>query len=150
MHSEHGPAFVARPGERFVYLRYSPESDSRQVLLLVGKRNWGSLDFDVCDRCRRVHVWTFTLLAVLQNEGYEAEMLRLARAQVSAQYRWTYDAMAERTDQYWTGDPRPMRNHDYDDLCVHLKDEHPGKLRDLWSRLHYWHLTGQLHWPDWL
>jgi hypothetical protein len=137
--------------ERLVYLQYSPASRSRQILLLIGKHKWGSLDFDVCDRCARAHIDIFTLRAVIQNEGFEAEMLQLARAQVPDRYRWTYGAMAERADRFWVGDPRPLAAREPDELCEHLVDlREPGKLRDLRERLRYWRLTGQLLWPEWL
>ncbi|KAB2345184.1 hypothetical protein [Actinomadura rudentiformis] len=135
---------------RLVYLRYSPDSSSRQVLLLLGKRNWGSLDFDVCPRCRRAHIWSLTLPAVMKGEGFEARMVRIALAKVPDDHRWTLGGMAGEAQRFWPGGTRPVRAREPDELCEHLKRRQPGKLRDLWARVRYWRLTGQLHWPDWL
>jgi hypothetical protein len=146
----HGPRRPVAEVARLVYLRYSPDSGSRQLLLLLGKNRWGSLNFDVCRRCRRVHIWSLTVLAEMKDEGFEARMLGIARTKVHGDYRWTFGGMAGQVQQFWSGGSRPVPAREPDEVCEHLRKQRPGKLRDLWARVRYWRLTGQLHWPDWL
>ncbi|HEX3732848.1 MAG TPA: hypothetical protein VHU91_08015 [Mycobacteriales bacterium] len=122
---------------RLVYLRYSPDSGSRQVLLLLGKRSWGSLNFDVCRRCRRAHIWSLAILAAMQGGGSEARMLRIAHAKMPDDYRWTLGGMAGQAQQFWSGRARPIPTREPGEVCEHLRKQRPGKLRDLWARVRY-------------
>jgi hypothetical protein len=101
----HGAGRSVAEVARLVYLRYSPDSSSRQVI---------------------------------------------ARTKVHDDYWWTLGGMAGQARQFWCGGTRPVPARESDEVCEHLRNQRPGKLRDLRARVRYWHLTGQLHWPDWL
>jgi hypothetical protein len=128
------------------YVRFSPDTESRQILVLLGKRSWGSLSFDLCRRCRRGHIWSLGVLAVMQGEGFENRMLRMARAKGPDDYRWTRSGLASRGQEFWDHTPPELRGRP-EVPCEHL-DWRPGRLRDAWACLRYWRITGKLYWPD--
>ncbi|PSK67616.1 hypothetical protein B0E53_00426 [Micromonospora sp. MH33] len=140
-----GPRSAARY-TRLEYFRYSPHSESRQILVMTGKRSWGELDFDLCRRCRRGHVWTLGLLAVMHGEGWEIRMLHMARTKAPDDYRWTRSGQASRSKEFWDHVP-PELSSEPEDLCEHLPCV-PSRLREVWACVRYWRLTGRLHWPD--
>jgi hypothetical protein len=131
---------------RLEYLRYSPDSESRQILVMTGKRSWGELNFDLCRRCRRGHIWTLGLLAVMQGEGWELRMLRMARTKAPDDYRWTRSGQASRSKEFWDQVPAELSSEP-EELCEHLPYV-PSRLREVWACVRYWRLTGRLHWPD--
>ncbi|HEY2442005.1 MAG TPA: hypothetical protein VGI31_02625 [Streptosporangiaceae bacterium] len=134
------------PAAKLTYVRFSPDSSSREILVLLGKRRWGSLSFDLCRRCRRGHIWSLSVLAVMQGEGLETRMLRMARSKAPEDYRWTRSGLASGTREFWEHIP-PELSGQPEVPCEHL-DWRPGRLRDAWACLRYWRLTRHLYWPD--
>lgn len=139
---------ATRPGAAtLAYVRYSPDTESREILALLGRRSWGSLSFDLCRRCRRGHIWSLGVLAVMQGEGLETRMLRMARAKAPDDYRWTRSGMASRSKEFWDDHVPAELSGRSEVPCEHL-DWRPGRLRDAWACLRYWRLTGKFYWPD--
>jgi hypothetical protein len=146
----HAHAHADRPrtplrGGRLVYVPYSPASEHPEILLMIGKRIWGNLGFDVCRRCRRGHVFSVVIRDAM-GDGWDTRMLRAARDAAPADYRWTYGEFILRSPEFWTSLP-PDLSCAPEKLCAHLPVV-PGRLREVWSCLRYWRLTGQLYWPD--
>jgi hypothetical protein len=131
---------------RLVYFRFSPDSDSRQILLMIDKRGFGSTDFELCRRCRRVHIWQLGVLAGMQGEGYEVRTLRMIQAMAPDDYRWTRSGLASRTQEFWDQIPAELRGRS-EVPCEHM-DQRPGRVRNAWACLRYWRITGKLYWPN--
>lgn len=130
---------------RLAYVRYSPHSQSREILVLLGTSGWGSLSFDLCRRCRRGHVWSLSVLRAMQNEGLEMRMLRMARTKANEGDRWTRSGAASRAAEFWDHIPREL-TPELEEPCEHLR-QYPGPIRGVWASVRYWRVTGHFHWP---
>ncbi|WP_433005439.1 hypothetical protein [Kribbella sp. CA-294648] len=140
---------VSRPVEeqaKLAYVGFSPASNTRQMLLLLGKWDCGSVDFDVCGRCQRVHIWHLGVLAVMQGYGFETSMLRMIRARTPDYYRWTRSGLATCPQEFWDGLPPELSSRPAVP-CEHF-DWRPGRVRNAWACLRYRRLTGKWYWPD--
>jgi hypothetical protein len=140
---------VSRPLDeqvKLAYVGFSPESNTRQILLLLNKSCYGSVDFDVCRRCQRVHIWHLSVLAVMQGHGFETRMLRMVRARTPEYYRWTRSGLATRPQEFWDSLP-PELSSGPAVPCEHF-DWRPGRIRNAWACLRYRRLTGRWYWPD--
>ncbi|WP_129799779.1 hypothetical protein [Streptomyces sp. F001] len=112
---------------------------------MLGKRSWGSIDYDVCRACQRVHIQHARVPAVMQGEGHEARMLRFARTKAPRGYRWTLGPGVD-TSPFWTNVHGEL-DYTVERSCDHLRKKLPGTLEDLWGRLKWWRLTGQIWLP---
>jgi len=130
---------------RLAYVRYSPRSNCREILVLLGTRSWGSLSFDMCRRCRRGHVWSLSVLRAMQDEGLETRMLRMSRAKAPEGHRWTRSGAASTAAEFWDRIPREL-NPEPDEPCQHLR-QYPGPMGGAWASVRYWQVTGHFHWP---
>jgi hypothetical protein len=128
------------------YLRFCPDGDSRAILLLLGKRRYGSVNFDICDRCRRVHIWHLGVLATMYGHQFETRMLQMARAKAPDDYRLTRSGLATCTQDFWDSLPAELSSRP-EVPCEHF-DWRPGRIRNTWASLKYRRLTGQFIWPD--
>jgi hypothetical protein len=144
-------ALTAGPGHTgstatLAYVRFSPETQSREILALLGRHRRGSLSFDLCRRCRRLHIWSLAGLGGMESEGLEIRMLRLARTKAPHDYRWSRSGVALRTQEFWDDLPPVLRGRP-EVPCEHL-DWRPGRVRDALACRQYRKLTGRSHWPD--
>jgi hypothetical protein len=128
------------------YLRFSPDTATREVLLLLGKRCYGSVNFDICDRCRRVHIWHLGVLAAVYGHQFETRMLQMARVKAPDDYRLTRSGLATCAQEFWDNLPPELSSRP-EVPCEHF-DWRPGRIRNTWASLKYWRLTGRFIWPD--
>lgn len=142
----HGDSRPVEEQVKLAYVEFSPESNTRQILLLLSKWCCGSVDFDVCRRCQRVHIWHLGVLAVMQGHGFETSMLRMVRARTPDYYRWTRSGRATCPQEFWDSLPPELSSRPAVP-CEHL-DWRPGRGRNAWACLRYWRLTGRWYWPD--